>query len=138
MRFASSIGGGEGTLTKFYSEKHEGLIRSTKGLQSIFPVTTTTSTTAMDKKDTEEGEEDAEEEDTSIASKLCHLDDVFQVNPNWTSKRSRLKINQIQIKETKKENDDAHKRVQGDRQYQIDAAIVRIMKSRSNSLTRYW
>lgn len=106
------------------------LVRSTKGSQSIFAATTTTTTTA-DKKDAdEEGEEDVEEEEASLTSKLCHLDDVFQVNPNWTSKRSRLKINQIQIKETKKENDDAHKRVQGDRQYQIDATIVRIMKSR--------
>ena len=63
-------------------------------------------------------------------SKLPHLDDVFQVNVTWSSKRNRLKINQVQIKETKKENEDSHKRVAHDRQYQIDASIVRIMKAR--------
>ncbi|POM57861.1 Cullin family protein [Phytophthora palmivora] len=34
------------------------------------------------------------------------------------------------MKETKKENEDTHERVFRDRQYQVDAAIVRIMKAR--------
>jgi len=66
----------------------------------------------------------------SSSSKMPCLEDVFQVNTSWSSKKLRLKINQVQAKETKKENEDAHKRVAQDRHYQIDAAIVRIMKAR--------
>eukprot|EP00871_Galdieria_phlegrea_P005046 jgi/Galph1/5542/GphlegSOOS_G4136.1 len=39
-------------------------------------------------------------------------------------------INQIQVKETAEENQQTTERVVQDRQYQIDAAIVRIMKTR--------
>jgi len=43
---------------------------------------------------------------------------------------NRIKINSIQMKETSKENKETHERVFQDRQYQVDAAIVRIMKAR--------
>ena len=42
----------------------------------------------------------------------------------------RIKINQIQLKETKEENKTTHERVAADRHYETQAAIVRIMKSR--------
>ncbi len=42
----------------------------------------------------------------------------------------RIKINSIQVQETVEENDQVREAVQRDRKYQIDAAIVRIMKTR--------
>lgn len=42
----------------------------------------------------------------------------------------RIKINQIQLKETKQENKTTHERVAADRHYETQAAIVRIMKAR--------
>lgn len=57
-------------------------------------------------------------------------DDVFVFNSKFTHQLIRIKINSIQMKETKKENEDTHERVFRDRQYQVDAAIVRIMKAR--------
>eukprot|EP00644_Phytophthora_capsici_P001450 jgi/Phyca11/542901/estExt2_Genewise1Plus.C_PHYCAscaffold_100417 len=57
-------------------------------------------------------------------------DDSFVFNSQFTNQLTRIKINSIQMKETKKENEDTHERVFRDRQYQVDAAIVRIMKAR--------
>ena len=51
-------------------------------------------------------------------------------NAQFTNERVRIKINSIQLKETPKETEETHERVFRDRQYQVDAAIVRIMKSR--------
>lgn len=56
--------------------------------------------------------------------------DTFVFNAQFTNQLYRIKINSIQMKETKQENEDTHERVFRDRQYQVDAAIVRIMKSR--------
>lgn len=42
----------------------------------------------------------------------------------------RIKINQIQLKESKEEHKATHERVAEDRNYETQAAIVRIMKSR--------
>lgn len=56
--------------------------------------------------------------------------DTFTVNVGFTDPKFRIKINQIQLKETKKENEETHERVNLDRQYETQAAIVRIMKSR--------
>jgi cullin-4 len=56
--------------------------------------------------------------------------DTFTVNMNFTDPKYRIKINQIQLKETKEENNETHERVYQDRQYETQAAIVRIMKSR--------
>jgi hypothetical protein len=44
----------------------------------------------------------------------------------------RIKINQVQLKETKQENQITHERVAADRHYETQAAIVRIMKSRKD------
>lgn len=44
----------------------------------------------------------------------------------------RIKINQIQLKETKQENKTTHERVATDRHFETQAAIVRVMKSRKS------
>ena len=56
--------------------------------------------------------------------------DTFVVNLNFSDPKYRIKINQIQLKETKEENKETHERVAADRHYETQAAIVRIMKSR--------
>ncbi|KAI1823052.1 cullin-4A [Xylaria intraflava] len=56
--------------------------------------------------------------------------DIFTVNKGFTDPKFRVKINQIQLKETKEENKETHERVARDRQFETQAAIVRIMKSR--------
>nr|XP_023019090.1 cullin-4B [Leptinotarsa decemlineata] len=56
--------------------------------------------------------------------------DKFRFNNEFTNKLFRIKINQIQLKETVEEQKATEERVYQDRQYQIDAAIVRVMKMR--------
>ena len=56
--------------------------------------------------------------------------DTFTVNLNFSDPKYRIKINAIQLKETKEENKETHERVAADRHYETQAAIVRIMKSR--------
>ncbi|KAE8148150.1 hypothetical protein BDV25DRAFT_131493 [Aspergillus avenaceus] len=56
--------------------------------------------------------------------------DEFSYNKGFSDPKRRIKINQIQLKETKEENKTTHERVAADRHYETQAAIVRIMKSR--------
>jgi len=56
--------------------------------------------------------------------------DSFIFNSSFSHERYRVKINQVQLKETKQENKETHERVAADRQFETQAAIVRIMKSR--------
>uniref|UniRef100_A0A8D3BUR8 Cullin 4A n=1 Tax=Scophthalmus maximus TaxID=52904 RepID=A0A8D3BUR8_SCOMX len=56
--------------------------------------------------------------------------DRFNFNYDFKHKLFRIKINQIQMKETVEEQVSTTERVFQDRQYQIDAAVVRIMKMR--------
>ncbi|KAJ5817560.1 Winged helix-turn-helix transcription repressor DNA-binding [Penicillium robsamsonii] len=58
--------------------------------------------------------------------------DQFSYNANFSDKQLRIKINQIQLKETKEETKSTHERVAADRQFETQAAIVRIMKSRKS------
>lgn len=58
--------------------------------------------------------------------------DQFSVNVKFTDKAFRLRINQIQLKETPEENKDTHEQVIRDRQYEIQACIIRILKSRKS------
>ncbi|XP_055803011.1 cullin-4-like [Solanum dulcamara] len=57
-------------------------------------------------------------------------DDIFVFNDQFTTPLYRIKVNAIQMKETVEENTNTTERVFQDRQYQVDAAIVRIMKTR--------
>lgn len=63
-------------------------------------------------------------------SKEISENDQFQFQNEFFNKLFRIKINQIQMKETTEEQKATEERVYQDRQYQIDAAIVRIMKMR--------
>lgn len=58
--------------------------------------------------------------------------DVFSFNETFTAQLFRIKINSIQMKESLEENRKTNDQVMQDRQYQIDAAIVRIMKTRKS------
>jgi hypothetical protein len=62
--------------------------------------------------------------------KEVNEDDEFSYNTQFADAKMRIKINQIQLKETKEENKSTHERVAADRHYETQAAIVRIMKSR--------
>lgn len=59
-------------------------------------------------------------------------DDVFSFNPNCNDKLYRIRISQVQMKETAEERSQTEEEIFQDRQYQIDAAIVRIMKMRKS------
>ncbi|KAJ3037082.1 Cullin-4 [Rhizophlyctis rosea] len=63
-------------------------------------------------------------------SKEVDEDDVFSVNEGFENPLTRIKVNSIQMKETEGEQKETEERVFADRQYQVDAAIVRIMKMR--------
>ncbi|KAF9174394.1 Cullin-4B [Mortierella sp. AD010] len=56
--------------------------------------------------------------------------DEFSFNKDFTASLTRIKINAIQLKETQEENASTNERIFQDRQFQVDAAIVRIMKTR--------
>ncbi|OLL25995.1 Cullin-4 [Neolecta irregularis DAH-3] len=60
-------------------------------------------------------------------------DDTFQLNESFTDKQFRIKINQIQLKETKEENEAAHKEVEQNRTYEMQSAVVRVMKARQRA-----
>lgn len=62
-------------------------------------------------------------------SKEIKSTDKFEYNPKFEDPRVRVKINQIQLKETKEENKATHEQVNQDRQFETQAAIIRIMKS---------
>jgi len=56
--------------------------------------------------------------------------DKFTMNPNFDSNQRRIRITNIQYKETKEERDKTVEAVSRDRLYMIDASLVRIMKAR--------
>jgi cullin-4 len=60
--------------------------------------------------------------------------DVFRFLKDFTHKHIRIKFSHIQFKETPEENNSTNERVFQDRQYQVDAAIVRVMKMRKTLL----
>ncbi|PKA66042.1 Cullin-4 [Apostasia shenzhenica] len=57
-------------------------------------------------------------------------EDLFMFNDEFSAPLYRIRVNAIQMKETAEENTSTTERVFQDRQYQVDAAIVRIMKTR--------
>jgi cullin-4 len=56
--------------------------------------------------------------------------DRFALNEDFTHKLFRITVNAIQVRETVEEAAKTNEAVTADRQYQVDAAIVRIMKTR--------
>ncbi|KAF9580330.1 Cullin-4A, partial [Lunasporangiospora selenospora] len=65
-------------------------------------------------------------------SKDVNETDEFTFNEDFTASLTRIKINAIQLKETQEENASTNERIFQDRQFQVDAAIVRIMKMRKS------
>ena len=63
-------------------------------------------------------------------SKEVTENDKFTYNKDFTNQQFKIRINQIQIKENREEQQQTKERIFQDCQYQIDAAIVRIMKIR--------
>ena len=62
--------------------------------------------------------------------KEVNTNDTFGVNLGFCDAKYRIKINQIQARETKQENQQTHERIAADRAFEAQAAIVRIMKGR--------
>eukprot|EP00775_Hariotina_reticulata_P012777 gene12777-12905_t len=60
----------------------------------------------------------------------CNPGDVFSYNAAFSNPLFRIKINNIQLKETQEENAKTNAQVVQERQHAIDAAIVRVMKMR--------
>ena len=58
------------------------------------------------------------------------VNDVFKVNLKFKSTLYKIRLNTIQIKETKEEQKETEDSVFEHRPYIIDAAVMRIMKSR--------
>lgn len=56
--------------------------------------------------------------------------DTFTLNASFSDPKYRVKINTVQLKETLQENKETHERVHADRNFECQAAIVRILKSR--------
>ncbi|GMT32157.1 hypothetical protein PFISCL1PPCAC_23454 [Pristionchus fissidentatus] len=56
--------------------------------------------------------------------------DVFEVNEQLVNGQFRIRISQVQYKETEEEHAATEEQVNSDRMYAIDAAIVRVMKTR--------
>jgi cullin 3 len=64
-------------------------------------------------------------------SKEIQPNDRFSVNDSFTSKLYRVKINPVTAKtENDPERQETRNKVDDDRKHEIDAAIVRIMKTR--------
>ena len=57
-------------------------------------------------------------------------EDVFAFNDKLANKQLKIKINSVQSRESVEEQKETAEKVFADRQYAVDAAIVRIMKSR--------
>ncbi|VDN05738.1 unnamed protein product [Thelazia callipaeda] len=66
----------------------------------------------------------------SPRNKIVKDADIFTFNPDCSEKLFRIRISQVQMKETEVERAHTEEEIYQDRQYQIDAAIVRIMKTR--------
>eukprot|EP00210_Caulerpa_lentillifera_P001604 g1542.t1 len=65
------------------------------------------------------------------STKDINPDDEFSFASDFTDAHYRIRLNAFQMKETTEENTKVNDAIMQDRQYQIDAAIVRIMKMRN-------
>ncbi|KAJ2907623.1 hypothetical protein GGI21_003703 [Coemansia aciculifera] len=59
--------------------------------------------------------------------------DMFTFNAAFKSPQTRIKISQILLKEAEKESKEVEEHIQLDRMYQVDAALVRILKARKRA-----
>lgn len=56
--------------------------------------------------------------------------DVFVVNEAFSSRHIKIKVQNVAVKESEPERRETRSKVDEDRKYEIEAAIVRIMKAR--------
>lgn len=56
--------------------------------------------------------------------------EMYSYNTKFASKSKKVRVDQLQIRETQQENTQTKEHIFQDRQYAIDAAIVRILKAR--------
>jgi len=63
-------------------------------------------------------------------SKDIELNDQFSVNDEFYSKLFKIRVTNIQVKESEPETKETREKVEDDRKHEIEAAIVRIMKAR--------
>ena len=63
-------------------------------------------------------------------SKEVHSNDVFIVNPDFTNEKNKFKVPMVQAKQEFQEQKETQDEINLIRQHQLDAAIVRVMKSR--------
>ena len=66
---------------------------------------------------------------TASSKEICP-EDRFSLNPAFSSKKTRIKIPQLVVKESAQEHKVTKVKVEEDRRFQIEACIVRVMKSR--------
>ena len=66
----------------------------------------------------------------ATTSKEISPEDRFSLNPAFTSKKTRIKIPQLVVKESVQEHKVTKVKVEEDRRFQIEACIVRVMKAR--------
>jgi len=60
------------------------------------------------------------------------LDDVFEVNPDYTTSKNRVSIPLLVMQTDDKQVQEVHENVQQDRKLAIEACIVRVMKARNH------
>jgi cullin-4 len=60
-------------------------------------------------------------------------EDVIKYNGKFVHRLMKIRVNQVQLKETKEEIQDTTEKVLSERAYVVDAAIVRFMKSRKEA-----
>eukprot|EP01060_Flectonema_neradi_P030641 TRINITY_DN449_c4_g1_i1.p1 TRINITY_DN449_c4_g1~~TRINITY_DN449_c4_g1_i1.p1 ORF type:complete len:738 (+),score=115.51 TRINITY_DN449_c4_g1_i1:95-2308(+) len=66
------------------------------------------------------------------SSKDMNENTVISANPSFQSKRVKFKLNSLVLKETEDQAQETRSKVDDDRKWQLDAMIVRIMKSRKS------
>ena len=66
------------------------------------------------------------------SSKDMNEETVISCNPSFQSKRVKFKLNCLVLKETEEQAQETRAKADDDRKWQLDAIIVRIMKSRKS------
>lgn len=67
------------------------------------------------------------------ARTVVRREDVIKFNAAFTHRLAKIRVNQVQLKETKAEVQETTDRVLAERHYVVDAAVVRVMKNRKES-----
>jgi len=65
-------------------------------------------------------------------AKEIGLEDVFEVNPDYTTSKNRVSIPLLVMQTDDKQVQDVHDNVQQDRKLAIEACVVRVMKARNH------